>query len=297
MTIPTGRWDSDGPKCGAPASEPESRLVQGGRSLKARGEQLLGWAAFRAASSTKMRRFAFDALRLGRASVSRLTPLPELQFLAYVFDNVERSRAQILQDLWVCWELGEARNGYFVEFGATDGVTNSNTALLEGEFGWHGILAEPNPAWHTRLRHNRQVDIDQRCLAARTGEQVEFLVVDDPELSTIASYAGGDHFAEVRRRSESISVETVALNDLLDAHDAPKTIDYMSIDTEGSECEILSTFDFHRWRVRLFSIEHNNTDRGPELDELLARHGYRRVFPEFSQWDGWYRLDPSLVAT
>jgi FkbM family methyltransferase len=275
------------------ASPAERRLVESGSGLKARGEELLGRAAFRAASSSRIRQLAFNALRLGRASVSRLTPLPELQFLAYVFGNVERSQAQILQDLWVCWELGQTRNGYFVEFGATDGVTHSNTALLEREYGWHGILAEPNPAWHRRLRQNRHADIDPRCLAARTGEQVEFLVVEEPELSTIATYAGSDHFSGIRRRGQPISVETVALNDLLDAHQAPETIDYMSIDTEGSECEILSTFDFDRWRVRLFSIEHNNTDREAELDGILALHGYRRVFAEFSQWDGWYRLDLS----
>ena len=157
------------------------------------------------------------------------------------------------------------RNGYFVEFGATDGVTNSNTALLKREYGWHGILAEPNPAWHRRLRQSRHAHIDPRCLAARTGEQVEFVLVEDPELSTIATYAGGDHFAEVRRRGESISVETVALNDLLAAHGAPGTIDYMSIDTEGSEWEILSTFDFSRWQVRLLSIEHNNTEREHQM--------------------------------
>ena len=293
MTNPAARWGSQTPERGATASEPDSRLVQSERTLKGRGEELLGWTAFRAASSTKLRQLAFNALRLGRASVSRLTPMTELQFLAYVFDNAERSYAQIWQDLWVCWELGEARDGYFVEFGATDGVTNSNTALLERDYGWHGILAEPNPACHPRVRHNRHAEIDARCLAARTGEQVEFLVVDDPELSTIATYAGGDHFAEVRRHAKSISVETVALNDLLATHEAPDTIDYMSIDTEGSEFEILSTFDFDRWRVRLFSIEHNNTGREPELDELLARQGYRRVFAEFSQWDGWYRLEPS----
>ncbi len=194
----------------------------------------------------------------------------------------------------MCWELGEMRNGYFVEFGATDGVTNSNTALLEREYGWHGILAEPNPAWHRRLRQSRHAHIDPRCLAARTGEQVEFVLVEDPELSTIATYAGGDHFAEVRRRGESISVETVALNDLLAAHGAPGTIDYMSIDTEGSEWEILSTFDFSRWQVRLLSIEHNNTEREHQIDDLMAQHQYRRVFREFSQWDAWYRADGRL---
>jgi FkbM family methyltransferase len=131
--------------------------------------------------------------------------------------------------------------------------------------------------------------LDLRCVAARSGELVDFLTVQDPELSTIAAYAAQDHFATIRSRAPKISVETVALNDLLADHHAPPVIDYMSIDTEGSELDILSTFDFCRWKVRLFSIEHNHTKREHQLDTLMAWHGYRRVFAEFSQWDAWYR--------
>ena len=86
----------------------------------------------------------------------------------FVRDLVSDSKsfAQLHQDLWVLHETRHKRNGYFVEFGATDGVNLSNTCLLEREFGWRGILAEPNPAWHAALRQNRKADIDLRCVAA-----------------------------------------------------------------------------------------------------------------------------------
>jgi len=256
---------------------------------KSRLEELMGDLAYRAASSTRLRQKVFNACRLRRASVQRIEPIREVRFLAYLFAERHRSRAQIMQDLWVCFELGNQRNGFFVEFGATDGRTNSNTAVLEAEYGWRGILAEPNPAWHPALGDNRSAAMDPRCVAAHSGETVDFLVVEDPELSTIAAYATQDHFATLRSRAPKIAVQTVALNDLLADHDAPPVIDYISIDTEGSELDILTTFDFDRWRVRLFSIEHNNTERESQLDTLMAQHGYRRVFAEFSQWDAWYR--------
>lgn len=259
-------------------------------NIKGRFEEMLGRAAYRLAAQPRLRQLMFNALRLDRASVRPLQRMDEVRFLSYAFGNAGRSHAQIMQDLWVCHELGEARNGYFVEFGATDGRTNSNTALLERELGWTGLLAEPNPVWHEALARNRMCAIDRRCVAHRGGETVEFLAVDEPELGTIAAYAAADHFRTVRQQAPSISVETVSLNDLLIAHKAPETIDYMSVDTEGSEFDILSGFDFDRWRVRLFSIEHNNTPNERLLDDLLARRGYQRVFPEFSQWDGWYRL-------
>ncbi|UIY31069.1 FkbM family methyltransferase [Neorhizobium galegae] len=74
---------------------------------------------------------------------------------------------------------------------------------------------------------------------------------------------------------------------MLDKYDAPREIDYISIDTEGSELDILSAFDFSRRRFSLISVEQNSkTEKG--IEELLRRNGYTRVFPQFSQWDGWY---------
>ena len=54
-----------------------------------------------------------------------------------------KSRSQLRQDLFVLSQLDFKRNGYFVEFGATNGFNLSNTHLMEKEFGWTGILAEP----------------------------------------------------------------------------------------------------------------------------------------------------------
>lgn len=56
------------------------------------------------------------------------------------------------------------QNGFFVEFGATNGIDLSNTYLLETEFGWNGILAEPDKYWHTSLIANRTAIIDIRCV-------------------------------------------------------------------------------------------------------------------------------------
>ncbi|TKT46786.1 FkbM family methyltransferase [Rhizobiaceae bacterium LC148] len=231
----------------------------------------------------------FNAVRLNRPEVTDLLQSDELGFLAYCIARRRNSRAQILQDLWVCYELEEMRGGYFVEFGSTNGITNSNTWLLEKAFGWRGILAEPNPFWHADLAANRNAHIEHRCVSSRSGEQVTFLATDgvDPELSGIAAFANGDHFADVRHSGTPISVETISLNDLLDAYDAPETIDYISIDTEGSELDILSSFDFGQHRFNLISVEQNSRTKRA-IETLLMKNGYARVFPQYSQWDGWY---------
>jgi hypothetical protein len=250
----------------------------------------LTWAGKVAAGAPSRRRALFNALRLGRPGIDSLRADPALQYLAYVFARRDRSRAQILQDLWVCYELEDKRGGFFVEFGATNGLTNSNTWLLEKEYAWTGILSEPNPSWHAELALNRSCQIDHRCVSSVSGRKVPFLLADhaDPELSGIAEFSGGDHFADVRARGQLTEIESVCLNDLLSENGAPREIDYMSIDTEGSEFDILSAFDFTRHSIRLISVEQNSRTEGP-IGALLQSHGYERVFPEYSQWDGWYR--------
>jgi FkbM family methyltransferase len=259
-------------------------------------KRALSWvshAAHGAARRPANRRTLFNAIRLRRPEVAPLLESRELQFLAYAFSRRAQSKSQILQDLWVCFELEERRNGFFVEFGATDGLTNSNTWLLENRFGWNGVLAEPNPFWRERLTENRSAQIEFRCVAARSGEVVTFLATDDadPELSGIATFSGGDHFAQVRSAGRRLDIETVSLNDMLEAHRAPHRIDYMSIDTEGSEYEILSNFDFSKHRVDLISVEQNKETES-RIQALLEGLGYIRVFQEYSQWDGWYVAPP-----
>ncbi|HVH82059.1 MAG TPA: FkbM family methyltransferase [Stellaceae bacterium] len=191
--------------------------------------------------------------------------------------------------LWVLHETRQKRDGYFVEFGATDGISLSNTHLLEQEFGWRGILAEPNPDWHPALPQNRNAAIDLRCVFATSGAHVPFAVTRYASLATIAEFVACDAHARARQDHRLIEVETISLNDLLTAHEAPHDIDFISIDTEGSEYEILSAFDFDRWNVLLFSVEHNRTDREGKIDALMSRHGYQRRFAGYPTLDAWYR--------
>ena len=213
-------------------------------------------------------------------------------FMAFAIARAHLSEAQLFQDLWVLWVLGEKRGGYFVEFGATDGRKLSNTWFLEKEMGWTGILAEPNPIFRTVIKENRSCAISTKCVHSASGRTVDFLAVKDPEYSRIADINPGDGHEE-RKRGDStiVPVETISLNDLLMEHQAPRRIDYLSVDTEGSEYEILSAFDFERWRPRAITVEHNFTPLRERLFELLSSKGYRRVWVGLSRFDDWYVLD------
>ena len=208
----------------------------------------------------------------------------------WLANNLSRSRSQLKQDLFVLSVLGFPREGFFVEFGATDGVRLSNSYLLETEFGWQGILAEPARGWAEALRKNRACGIDVRCVWSSSGETLLFHETTVGELSTVDSYSASDLHADARKTGRVYEVETVSLIDLLDQHSAPETIDDLSIDTEGSEFEILSSFDFSRYSFRVITVEHNFTDQRAKIKKLLERNGYRRVHEEASQFDDWYVL-------
>ena len=203
---------------------------------------------------------------------------------------IQRSTSQLQQDLWVLAETKCKRGGFFVEIGAFDGVNHSNTYLLEKEFGWEGILVEPNPDCFDSLRKNRSALISTNAIHSRTCV-VEFAQVKGkPALSTLAEHRDADRHAAFRRANcRVISVEAITLDELTKRHNVRREIDYLSIDTEGSELEIISDFDFAKHRVRLLSVEHNNTSREGEVERLLIGAGFKRVFRRLSQFDAWYR--------
>lgn len=192
----------------------------------------------------------------------------------------------------------EKPNGFFVEFGAANGIGNSNTYLLEKSFQWNGILAEPAKYWRQALRKNRNCMIDTRCLWDKTGEEIAFKEVSKiPELSTINVFSQKDIHAESRTAGEIYQVQTISLNDLLAEYNAPKIIDYLSIDTEGSELNILSAFDFSKYDVRVITVEHNFTIDREKIHALLVKNGYQRTFAKFSLMDDWYIRSKRAGAT
>lgn len=204
------------------------------------------------------------------------------------FCEKRESYAQIRQDMLPLFFLGE-EPGYFVEFGACDGVYLSNTFLLETYYGWTGLLVEPSKHYNQVLRSKRTATIDDLCVADKTGSVVEFVEVSNLQgLSGISEFAFNDIHTQTRiNQGISYDVSTISLKDLLDKHNAPEVIDYLSIDTEGSEYSILSSYDFSR-KFKVISIEHNNTYQKDLINDLMKSKGYIQVLPEESKWDSWF---------
>jgi FkbM family methyltransferase len=229
------------------------------------------------------------SLRLSQLSAAETRLVWQTHLAMHNPDPETIPRAQLGQDLFVLLATSYMRGGYFVEFGAADGVSLSNTVLLERSFGWNGIVAEPAKSWHRALRENRRCIVDTRCVWELSRQHLSFAEPVDALLSTISDYKDVDDHRELRRDSVTYLVETVSLNDLLEEHSAPTRIDYLSLDTEGTEFEILRTFDFDRHDVGIITVEHAyDRVRRNRVHELLRSRGYTRVLQEISLWDDWY---------
>jgi FkbM family methyltransferase len=190
-------------------------------------------------------------------------------------------QGELNQDQFVINTLQQKTHGYFVEFGAMNGREYSNTWVLEKHYHWNGILSEPNPRFHQELASNRSCIIDNRAVWSETGSQLNF-VCRDHGFSELAQ-------PEKTYSEPMILVSSVSLNDLLDAHHAPDVIDYISMDTEGSELDILKSFDWSRRTVMIWTIEHAwQEDKRKHIQNIMKNHGYNWVCQNQTQYDDYF---------
>lgn len=203
---------------------------------------------------------------------------------ANISKSAVNSKSQNSQDLMVLRLLNFRKGGFFVEFGATDGIELSNTFLLEKDFSWTGILSEPARIWHKRLASNRTAFIDFRCVSSVSGNFIKF-----SQAKSYATHSGIlDFLSDDFRSGKEYDVESISLEDLLVEYSAPTVIDYLSIDTEGSELEIMKNFDFSKYKFRIITIEHNFRRDAFKILELLLQNGYVQILEKLSGVEYWF---------
>ncbi len=186
--------------------------------------------------------------------------------------------SHIGQDAWVAKCLEHKHGGFFLDFGAFDGETISNTLTLEKELGWRGICVEPNPRFYAELCRNRQCVTVNVALWPQSRASLRF--VDAHGLSAIETYKDMD--VNSARRQEAtlgvIEVDTLNPNELLARFEAPALIDYLSLDVEGAEFEVLSGLDLNTYAIALMTIEHNHDrPRQIRMRNYLAKLGYEFI--------------------
>jgi hypothetical protein len=247
----------------------------------------LGFRIVRESTVTKA--IIFDRLNEALKVWSSAPP-----FLAYsIIKGMRISNSAQQQDLLAefisQFSLNDEEN-FFVEFGAAAWKLGSNTFLLETN-SWKGILVEPSKYWQEDLLRERSSQIDFRCVSATSGNFVSFVESHNPFLSTQINLVNEDFNRDRRKPKQIYMVETVSLEDLLLSHSSPRLIDYMSIDTEGNEFDILSSFfPNSNYSIGFMTIEHNFTVNRDLIYDLLTPLGYIRILETVSNHEDWYVL-------
>ena len=175
------------------------------------------------------------------------------------------------------------RDGVFVDVGAHDGTTYSNTRFFEEQRGWTGVCIEPLPEAFERLRATRTCACVRACIGDHDGE-CEFLRVSSPRVNTEMLSGVVDRYdprhrervdAEVAHYGGSVEVLTLPMRRLKSVlrEEGIRRVTLVSIDTEGSELEILRSFDPAAFGVRCLLVENNYAD--PQIEDTLKERGYR----------------------
>ena len=205
---------------------------------------------------------------------------------------MKKSYSQINQDLQVLDFYEEKRGGFFIEIGASDGIEISNTYLLETQYEWKGICVEPIPYRYEKLVVNRpNSKCSDKAVIGVSGLKLSFDIAKDGDgMSGISSYIIDKHRQQIDANKETIAVETISFNDLLEQFEAPSFIEYLSLDTEGTELDILKSLDFDSYKFGLIDIEHNFMEpKRTEIRNLLISKGYQYVRENYV--DDTYRYD------
>ena len=217
-----------------------------------------------------------------------------LNFISSI-KNKNDIKSQLYQDVFASFVIGDKFDKTFFEFGATNGIDLSNSYMLETLLNWKGVLSEPSPQWHSDLKKNRpNANIITDCIWSESDKELDFFVSDVGVLSSLNDFKESDKISmpgNTRARLKNgkiVSVKTISLNQAVEKEFKFKPPSYISIDTEGSEYEILKVFDFKRFRPVVFTIEHNFTELQLKIDKLMKANDYLRVFKKITAFDAWY---------
>jgi FkbM family methyltransferase len=173
------------------------------------------------------------------------------------------------------------KGGSFVEIGAAEGIAFSNTYFFEKELGWSGVCVEPLPQAFSKLIAARKCHCVRACVTDFSGAGVFLAVGGVPTLSGLVSKYDSRHLKRIQREVGSSGSDTRELNvrcytfDELMQENELSAIDYLSIDTEGGELDLLKTINFERFSIEVVSVENNFADS--RFEATMNKNGYELI--------------------
>ena len=176
----------------------------------------------------------------------------------------------------------EKEGGFFVDVGAHDGIYLSNTAVFEKEYSWKGICIEPSQASSVIISSRPNSRVVVCCVSdeAFSNKIVKFRQCNPREVSMSMFDDDGEYEEKENEYTDKYKI-CKTLNSILLENNAPKDIDYVSIDTEGCEYRVIKDFPFKEWNVSAVTIANNfhlgtpeKKENGKKIKKLMESSGF-----------------------
>ena len=179
-------------------------------------------------------------------------------------------------------------NGYFIEIGANDGFTASNTLAFENKKSWRGVLIEPSPNLFLSCCHFRSKEGNSiHCCACVPFDYKEkYVDIDYANLMSVSTTLSNDikdlekfkktgkaHLNSFARKLK-FGAPAKTLTSILNSSNSPKNIDFMSLDVEGSELAVLSGLDFDKYLIKYILVESRDIEK---IENFLKQYNYRKI--------------------
>tara|TARA_R110000824_G_scaffold246649_3_gene435832 strand:- start:1685 stop:2287 length:603 start_codon:yes stop_codon:yes gene_type:complete len=193
-----------------------------------------------------------------------------------------KNYSQINQDLYYLKYSKYRKCGYFLDIGANDGVTFSNTYLLETNYSYTGLCIEADPSAVEKCKESRRCEVEQIAIWDTKGT-IEYSRCPDTLLNGVANTLADDWKSKFQFKNQLVKCDT--LYNILEKNNCPNIIDYASIDIEGAEMRVLTKFfeeNNDKYTFNYIDIEHNYK----YFDEILGimiSNGYS--FLRENSWD------------
>lgn len=216
------------------------------------------------------------------------------------YDNLKKPlsfHSQINQDKYYIENVVKYKpNGIFLDIGAYDGVIGSNTLTLEKYLNWSGILVECNPALYEQCKKTRSNIVCNKALYKDDNIKLTFTIPKGQDIKGGKEQLGGikkllkpeslNAFAKSYKICDEITVQSININTLLKQHNIYH-IDYVSLDIEGAELSVLSSWDFDTHKVDFITVEHGNVlTYQQKIHNLLKEKGFK--LHRNNKWDDEY---------
>lgn len=192
------------------------------------------------------------------------------------------SYSQYKQEEFVLNYFKNKTNGTFIELGGLDGIRHSNTYLLENKYNWNGLIIEPSHSLYIELKNNRNVRTENILVGEKEDNSVDFLYIEDKKkcigLQGILKNYNPKHLnrtmTELKNKDyKIIQLNMTTLQKLLNKYKL-YNIDYLSLDVEGSELQVLKGIDFLKSNIKLIGVEINYNEDKNDIFKFLLDNNY-----------------------